>query len=243
MRQQFIDFHNVEAEKTALLVHGLVSDSQSSWIRLVSYLENKGYNTLSVDLTGHGMSDRRRNYSFAEWILEVSDLFNDYPTPDVTIGHSLGGLVAAGVNRIAPAEKLLLIDPLMHAPAPLVEWVQKRIILNQANAPEAVLRRRHPDWTEEQLRRSKNAMESWDRNTINALDSESGTRIVNRFLNDPDRGEVWLARPKNASILSDAAVKMIKDRGVKVLTSPSGGHSLHLDQPAFIENALDMMNI
>lgn len=243
MRKQFVEFNNVNAEKTALLVHGLVSDSQSSWLRLTQFLEAKGYNTLTVDLTGHGLSDRRRSYSFAEWVIEVADLFDDYPTPDLTIGHSLGGLIAAGVNRIAPAEKIILIDPLMHAPAAFVEWVQKKIVLYQAQSTETMLRRRHPEWTEEQLLRSMNAMNNWDRNTINALEGESGNRIVERFLNDNNRGELWIAKPKNGSILSDTAVNVLKNRGAQVHVSPTGGHSLHLDNPHFLENVLNVAGV
>jgi Lysophospholipase len=94
--------------RTALLVHGLFSDS-TCWHRLVPALVERGYRVLTPDLRGHGASPRGR-YSPTDWALDLIDTFAGERI-DLAIGHSLGGLSLAIAEHGLDIGRVVHLDP------------------------------------------------------------------------------------------------------------------------------------
>ncbi|SDN56881.1 Pimeloyl-ACP methyl ester carboxylesterase [Klenkia soli] len=91
------------------LVHGLGADG-ATWRGLTERLVAAGGVTVTtVDLRGHGGSDRATDYSVGAF---ADDLVETLPVGlDVVVGHSLGGSVLErAVARLAPASAVYL-DP------------------------------------------------------------------------------------------------------------------------------------
>ena len=91
------------------LVHGLGGDG-ATWRGLTDRLVAAGGVTVTtVDLRGHGASDRAEDYSVRAF---ADDLVETLPVGlDVVVGHSLGGSVLErAVERLAPARAVYL-DP------------------------------------------------------------------------------------------------------------------------------------
>ena len=78
------------------------------------------HDVVALDLSGHGDSGRRPEYSMAGWSAEVLAVVGalglDRP---VLVGHSIGGLVAAGAAARAPdaVSGLVLLDSIVEEPA------------------------------------------------------------------------------------------------------------------------------
>ena len=91
------------------LVHGLSADG-ALWHGLTERIVADGGATVTtVDLRGHGASDRSDVYTVEAF---ADDLVETLPTGlDLVVGHSLGGTVLErAVARLAPAHALYL-DP------------------------------------------------------------------------------------------------------------------------------------
>ncbi|KQS60251.1 hydrolase [Geodermatophilus sp. Leaf369] len=100
--------HGVGPRRVAL-VHGLGADG-ATWRGLTDRLVAAGGVTVTtVDLRGHGDSDRADDYSVCAF---ADDLVETLPVGlDVVVGHSLGGSVLErAVERMAPARAVYL-DP------------------------------------------------------------------------------------------------------------------------------------
>ena len=98
-----------EGPRRVALVHGLGADG-ALWRGLSDRLVAAGGVTVTtVDLRGHGASDRAEDYSVRAF---ADDLVETLPAGlDVVVGHSLGGSVLErAVDRLAPAHALYL-DP------------------------------------------------------------------------------------------------------------------------------------
>jgi pimeloyl-ACP methyl ester carboxylesterase len=91
------------------LIHGLGSDGET-WRELADLALATGrYTITTVDLRGHGRSDRAATYTVAAF---ADDLVENLPTGlDDIVSHSLGGpVVAQAVERLQPKHALYL-DP------------------------------------------------------------------------------------------------------------------------------------
>jgi len=91
------------------LVHGLGADGET-WRPLVDRLLASGEHTVTtLDLRGHGASDRSTSYRLDEFADDVAEAL---PTGlDAVVGHSLGGAVLVrAVARLRPVRAVYL-DP------------------------------------------------------------------------------------------------------------------------------------
>lgn len=98
-----------EGPRRIALVHGLGADG-GMWRAVTERIVAAGGATVStVDLRGHGASDRADDYGLDAF---ADDLVETLPTGlDLVVGHSLGGSVLErAVDRLAPAHALYL-DP------------------------------------------------------------------------------------------------------------------------------------
>ena len=99
-----------------LFVHGLGS-AQVFWHPLIDVLSNR-YRCWSVDLRGHGASDRAPGrYRPEEYATDVAATLDHIDRPTVGIGHSLGGisLARAAVGHPGPCALYLLDAALFRA--------------------------------------------------------------------------------------------------------------------------------
>ena len=101
-----------------IFVHGAGMD-HSIWALFNRYHASNGYNTMAIDLPGHGKSggDALDNVeAMAEWLcalLEAADI-----DKCVMLGHSLGSLIAleTAARRGAGIEKLILLGTAIPMP-------------------------------------------------------------------------------------------------------------------------------
>lgn len=98
-----------QGERHIGLVHGLGADGET-WRPLVDRLLAAGDHTVTtLDLRGHGASDRSASYRLDDF---ADDVVSAFPTGlDAVVGHSLGGSVLVrAVERLRPARAVYL-DP------------------------------------------------------------------------------------------------------------------------------------
>ncbi|WP_348525515.1 alpha/beta fold hydrolase [Litorihabitans aurantiacus] len=101
--------HHGSGPRTVALIHGLANDS-TVWAGLVDLAVATGrYTVITVDLRGHGRSDRAPTYSVEDF---ADDLVETLPANvHGVVSHSLGGaVVARAVHRLAPVCAVYL-DP------------------------------------------------------------------------------------------------------------------------------------
>lgn len=115
----------VETPRAAvLIVHGIAEHS-GRYEYVGNYLAERGFDTLSFDLRGHGESQGRRGHiaSFDDFLDDVEELLDErreLEAPVVLMGHSLGGLIAATyvVSGRPPPDLLVLSAPALAADVP-----------------------------------------------------------------------------------------------------------------------------
>jgi pimeloyl-ACP methyl ester carboxylesterase len=77
-----------------IALHGGMA--HADWWRFIAPQLLPKYDVVAIDLSGHGLSDRRPDYHFDYWIEEVCatarHFFGDQPV--VLFGHSMGGLLS-----------------------------------------------------------------------------------------------------------------------------------------------------
>lgn len=84
-----------ERDKPGLvLVHG--GSAHARWWSHLAPMLAERYHPVALDLSGHGDSGRRDEYSFELWAKEVMAICVacDIDSPPVLVGHSMGGLVS-----------------------------------------------------------------------------------------------------------------------------------------------------
>ena len=76
-----------------VLVHG--GAAHAHWWSFLAPFFAEDWHVVALDLSGHGESGRRPEYSHAAWAREVLHVAADagFPGPPVVVGHSLGGMV------------------------------------------------------------------------------------------------------------------------------------------------------
>ena len=99
---------------SVILLHG-GGQTRHSWGRTAHDLGANGYHVVSVDLRGHGDSDRSAdaNYSMDALVADLRALISCMPNPPVLIGASMGGLVSlitAGESPQGFVRALILVD-------------------------------------------------------------------------------------------------------------------------------------
>jgi pimeloyl-ACP methyl ester carboxylesterase len=95
--------------RPVLLLHGLTCHL-GYWLRVVPLLE--GVRVVALDFRGHGLSEPRDSYGYADYEDDVTWLLDRLELDDVTVaGHSLGGYVALlAASRSDRIGRVLAID-------------------------------------------------------------------------------------------------------------------------------------
>jgi pimeloyl-ACP methyl ester carboxylesterase len=98
------------------LVHGLGADESAWWPLRERILATGRYTVTTVDLRGHGQSDRASSYKLADLADDVATALP--PGLHSIVGHSLGGSVLVrAVGRLRP-QRAIYLDPGFHLALP-----------------------------------------------------------------------------------------------------------------------------
>lgn len=100
-----------------VLVHGTAAHA-GWWHHVVPALQD-AYDVVAVDLSGHGDSTRRETYTLDAWSRELLAVVEEVAGGRaLVVGHSIGGLVAAGaaVARPEAVDGLILVDCIVTEP-------------------------------------------------------------------------------------------------------------------------------
>lgn len=199
--------------QTVLLIHGLASSSVT-WLRLASYLKSNGYEVYAPDLSGHGKSSWKSSYSVQDWTDEILETNVE---PDIIIGHSIGGLIAANLSQSFSAAKTVLLDPVFHLPRSsfVLGWVhfffsrQLRTSKPKSNA------HRH------QLV-EHSSMRKWDAKSISAL---AAPHDIARSFTSVSRDALMIRAGRSYIFpaIKSSAVGILFEHYLKV------GHNIHVD--------------
>lgn len=81
------------AQPGLVLVHG--GAAHAHWWTFLAPMFAENWHVVALDLSGHGDSGRRDEYSHEAWASEVMAVADHagFPGPPVLVGHSLGGMV------------------------------------------------------------------------------------------------------------------------------------------------------
>ncbi|MDB5970228.1 MAG: alpha/beta hydrolase [Hydrocarboniphaga sp.] len=97
-----------------VLMHG-GGQTRQSWGRALTELIAAGYHVVSLDLRGHGDSDRAPDgdYRFGRFVADLREVLKQLPPLPALVGASLGGLtglLAVGESKQPIASGLVLVD-------------------------------------------------------------------------------------------------------------------------------------
>lgn len=109
---------------TAVLIHGMASDSMASWYLSLAYpLAEAGMRVLLYDLRGHGRSERPvRGYAFDDFLDDLDALLavRGVTGPVHLFGNSFGGTVAFGYAARHPERVAAIVA--VESALPTAAW-------------------------------------------------------------------------------------------------------------------------
>ncbi|MCB5164309.1 alpha/beta hydrolase [Streptomyces bambusae] len=211
-----------DGDRTALLVHGLMSDHRT-WRRVGPALAGLGYRVIAVDLRGHGASGRG---AYAPELF-ADDLVETLPAgADLALGHSLGGLsLSLAAARLRPA-RAVYSDPAWTVPEPL-RGLGPELSAQFKRAGRKQVEALNPRWEAADVDVELATLALWDESTALGL---GGTALAGGGLM-PDTpavpSMVQLADP--SFLVSPEQAAALASRGFEVRTVPGAGHTIHRD--------------
>jgi pimeloyl-ACP methyl ester carboxylesterase len=235
-------FHTVKPDKrinifakkserpTAVLIHGLASSSRT-WDEAVMFLMGKGFNVLTMDLSGHGDSSRAEKYSFSGWVNDVLKTLKKYEINniDLMMGHSLGGLISVGVSLEVPTRRIIFIDPLIAPPNPIFKgFITRSIKANSDKTLEERIRR-YPQRNIQTLMNDFANGYKWDPKTISDLTKSEGESLLSEFDSFQYKPEMLLVKPTKSIMISKKDLERLNHWGMSVVELDNTRHGVHLD--------------
>lgn len=94
-----------ETRPTVVLVHG--GAAHAWWWAQAAVELSDEFHVMAMDLSGHGASDWRDDYTYEGWIEEILTVaLSDDRVRPVVVGHSLGGIIASAMAGHPDAARL-----------------------------------------------------------------------------------------------------------------------------------------
>jgi pimeloyl-ACP methyl ester carboxylesterase len=224
------------------------------WSFLVPLLADH-YRIAAMDLTGHGDSDRRPEYTLANWadeVMAVAAHAGMAPHP-VVVGHSMGGFVSIG-TAAAHGDRLrgiVILDSPVSAPDPEIDAARQGKVFGKLlvyESIEAALARFRT--VPEQEHYLPYVMDHVGRHSLRAVDGGWSWKYDPEIF-VPPRSEarellpdvscrVALFRSEHGLVTPEIGEYMydLLGRVAPVVEIPEAGHHLMLDQPLLLLTAL-----
>jgi pimeloyl-ACP methyl ester carboxylesterase len=125
---------------TVMLIHG--NAANRAWWDCIAPLLARELRVVAVDLSGHGDSDRREEYTLEAWADEVLAVRQQLcaGAPTALVGHSMGGLVALKSAWLAPGvfSRVITLDTPLRRHS--TEQLAKRGVIGSRQLPRYSLR-------------------------------------------------------------------------------------------------------
>ncbi|MER5623318.1 alpha/beta fold hydrolase [Streptosporangium sp. NPDC002544] len=205
-------------DRVAVLIHGIMADSRCWW-RVGPALAERGYRVVAVDLPGHGESPRAEEYTPE---LYASSVLESVPaTPELAIGHSLGGLtLSLAVERLKPG-RAIYSDPAFRIPR--IDGVDFGAMMAAAKDQTVeMVRQVHPGWSAEECALEIEMLASWDPATAMALNSFAGSDFT------PEPVVPSLVQQADPSeLISPEAAEALISKGFEVRVVKGAEHTIH----------------
>jgi pimeloyl-ACP methyl ester carboxylesterase len=122
------------SKRWVVIIHGWDTDGSNSWSSTGSYLNQKGFNVLLLDLPGFGKSESPQDvWGTNEYARFVDGFVKELGVePLIVVGHAFGGAVAA---RMVSSKKNSYKGLVLVAPA--LEYQQKALTFSQRQKQKA----------------------------------------------------------------------------------------------------------
>ena len=235
-----------------VLVHG--GAAHAGWWDHIAPMIPAEYRVLALDLSGHGDSGRREDYSLSTWAAEVIGVIDHagVTSPPIVIGHSMGGWVAittaaeypdrvAGivlidspVQEFTPEERAALertaFGPLRVYPTATDALARFRTVPEQPNSLPFII---------DHIARNSiaSAQGGWTwKFDPNVFGNRTPSPEVLRKVNC----RVALFRAENGLVTPDIGQQMynLLGRVAPVIEIPLAGHHVMLDRPLLLVTAI-----
>ncbi|GAA4608960.1 pimeloyl-ACP methyl ester carboxylesterase [Actinoplanes octamycinicus] len=202
--------------KTALLVHGIMSDSRT-WHRAGPRLARLGYTVTAVDLRGHGSSGRG-SYSPREW---ADDLVTTVPGHlDLAVGHSLGAVALSLAADRLDCDRIVYSDPAWLAGAEVDAAMFKQFKTATRDQVAAL----NPKWDEADIDVELATLADWDETTVDAVGAVTALRAPV----SPRVPSLVQVAELSFGNVPEKIEEMRRD-GLVVRVVPGAGHTIHRD--------------
>lgn len=108
---------NGQGTRHLLLVHG--AGAHQLWFYRMFDELHRDWRVITLDLSGHGMSDHRESYSVGQWATELAAVLRAVTDePAIVAGHSMGSRIALALAANEPelVSELIMFDGNIRAP-------------------------------------------------------------------------------------------------------------------------------
>lgn len=236
---------NPQAERSAVLIHGVTSNSLS-WVRVGPLLAEQGYYVVAPDLRGHGQSPKADgHYSLDEM---AGDLTESVPNnPDFVIGHSFGGVMAivAETQGFLNAETIVLEDPVLHFAD---QELPARLLKNdEANLPRDVAGtlKANPKWERIDAEGKIASLQTinWD-HMKQVFADNAPWDLRPKVIEIGEKKPIWLILPEKSFYVPEEDAVPLRDAlgAEAVINIPGTDHSIHRDDlDAFLTAVLQWL--
>lgn len=225
--------------KHIAFVHGLGNDG-TVWDDLIHLASDTSrYTCTTVDLRGHGQSDRAATYTLDDF---ADDLVEALPTGlDGIVSHSLGGaVVARAVDRLAP-QRAVYLDPGFKLALPdaglggfLVRRARWSILLFATAGSRGV---RKPILTDERAATERAAKALWDRKM--ALSVLQDVALHPLAIENPAVESTVVLSGDAPYVVPDPLPAQLEAAGWRVIRENSLGHFLFLENPQLVWHLIE----
>jgi pimeloyl-ACP methyl ester carboxylesterase len=234
-----------------VLIHG--GAAHVHWWTFLAPMFAEDWHVVALDLSGHGDSGRRNEYSHEAWAAEVLAVVDAarFPGPPVLVGHSLGGLVTIQTasdygDRLAGA---VIVDTPVRRPDPeSEEGARGRAFRSPGTYPDRKTARSHFRLVPPQPSQHEFIIDHIARHSMRETAAGWTWKFDPRLFEHaliPLRDQLASVKCRVAlfrgeysvTVPEDTAAYMyeLMDRNAPVVTIPDAHHHLILDQPlAFV---------
>lgn len=237
-----------------VLIHG--GSAHAHWWTHLAPMLAGSYHPVALDLSGHGDSGRRNEYSFDQWAEEVMAVCRacGIDDPPVLVGHSMGGMVAI-VAASLHGDRLrgaIIVDSPVRRPDPeREEAVRGRAFRNPKTYPDLDTAVEHFRLVPDQPRSNEFVMDYIARRSLRETDAgwtwkfdhdlwtlgKQQPAAIHEYLASVRTRVALFEGERSHLVTPDVSEFMYEQlgRNAPVVSIPEAYHHLIIDQPlAFI---------